>query len=111
MFFTSSHEWVDIQGKLAKVGITDFAKSELGKIVYIELPKLGQVINIGEPVCVLESTKAAIDVYAPLSGVIQKINQINLANQEIDWLFEIEISNVNQIELLLSDEQYRALLN
>jgi len=91
--------WMETQGKEATVGITDEAQKELGEVVHVELPKVGQVIEKGEEVCVLESTKAAIDVYSPVSGRVEAINDellstpslINRFAQSSGWLYKVEI--------------------
>lgn len=106
MRYTDSHEWVSLDGKIGTVGITDYAQKELGEIVYIDLPKEGQVVKRGDVVCVLESTKAAVDVYAPLSGKIIQINQelkqkLPVSQGAIEWLFKIECSQLNEWDDLL----------
>src|SRR5579862_7182249 len=74
MKFTHSHEWIRIDGKIGTVGITDHAKSELGEIVHVELPKVERSVKAGDEVCILESTKAAADIYSPVSGKIVAVN-------------------------------------
>ncbi len=114
MRFTESHEWVQLEGKIATVGITDHAQKELGEIVYIELPQIGQSVKAGQEVCVLESTKAAADVYAPISGKIVEVNselkshpgQINQSAESKSWLFKIEVSNSKEFDHLLTKQQY-----
>lgn len=117
MHYTSSHEWVTVQGPLATIGVTDYAQKELGEIVYIDLPKEGQIIAKGDVVCILESTKAAVDVYAPLSGKVTKVNallreQPSFVNQEAEklgWLFQIEWSALDEFDSLLDFSSYREL--
>jgi glycine cleavage system H protein len=116
MRYTDSHEWVTLQGKLAKVGISEYAQQELGDIVFIELPKVGQVVAAGEEVCVLESTKAAADVYAPVSGKVHAVNEVAKKdpseinrNAEALWLFEIELSNPKEFDRLLTPAEYRKI--
>ena len=97
--FTSTHEWIEVEGVSATVGITDHAQKELGEIVFVELPKIGQTVHKGEEVCVLESTKAAADVYSPASGRVTAINDkvvqdpslINRAAESAGWLYKLEI--------------------
>jgi glycine cleavage system H protein len=116
-YFTESHEWIQIKGKVGTVGITHHAQNELGEIVFIELPKVGQHVKAGQEVCVLESTKAASDVYSPVSGKIIAVNdklretpsQINQAAETTAWLFEIEISHPKEIDHLLSEQRYKGL--
>ena len=114
MRYTESHEWISLQGKVGTIGITDYAQKELGEIVYIELPKVGQKIKAGEEICVLESTKAAADVYAPVSGKVVEVNEslrkspssLNQAAESDGWLFRIELSNLGEWNQLLTQAQY-----
>ena len=115
MRFTESHEWVSQDGS---VGITTHARKELGEIVYVELPKVGQVVEAGEEVAVVESTKAAVDICAPVSGEIIEVNEklasdaslINKDPQETGWLFKLKISKTEQVKELLDHVQYLALI-
>ena len=115
--FTDSHEWIQVSANKGTVGITDYAQNELGEIVYVELPKLGQNVKAGEEVCVLESTKAAADIYAPVSGKIIAVNErivespslLNRAAETTAWLFQIELANPRELDHLLSEKQYRDL--
>lgn len=116
--FTESHEWIEIKGQIGTVGITDYAQRELGDIVYIELPAVGKKVKKGDEVCVLESTKAAADVYAPVSGTIAAVNDtlalapgsINQSAETKAWLFQIELSHPKEAESLLSLAEYQALI-
>jgi glycine cleavage system H protein len=118
MKYTSSHEWIKIDNDIGTVGITEFAQKELGEVVYVELPMIGKQVKLGEEVAVLESTKAAADIYAPVSGEIIEINQrlhdfsekINSSPEESGWLFKVKMTNKNEIEELLSKEQYMQLI-
>lgn len=117
--YTKDHEWAEVNGQRVKVGITDFAQSELGEIVFIDLPKVGKEIKKGETFCVVESTKAASDVYSPLSGKIVEINSnlssnstlINSAPHAEGWMAVIEINNPNELKELLSAEAYQNFLS
>ena len=103
--YTKDHEWVQVEGTTATVGITEFAQSELGEIVFCELPAVGKSVKQGESVCVLESTKAASDVYAPISGNVSAVNtaladdptKINSASYGAGWL--VKLSGINAAEL------------
>lgn len=114
MKYTESHEWLDLKGDEGVMGITSHAQKELGEIVSIELPKVGAKVEKGEPICVLESTKAAVDVYAPISGEIIEINpllqeSINLLNEDAEnegWLCKIRVFKENELDHLLSKEEY-----
>ncbi len=116
--FTESHEWIEIQGHVGTVGITDYAQRELGDIVYIELHAVGTKVKKGAEVCVLESTKAAADVYAPVSGKIVAVNDglvmapgsINQSAETKAWLFQIELSHPKEAEALLSLAEYQSLI-
>lgn len=118
MRFTNSHEWVHLLDDTATVGITDFARNEYGEIVYIEFPKIGHIVKAGEQICVVESTKAAADIYSPLSGEIVEINKIlqekvdliNTSAHNDGWLYKIKLTTPQEYEKLLTDEQYKDLV-
>lgn len=114
--YTESHEWIEAQEGSATVGVTDYAQKELGDVVYVELPKVGKQVKAGEAVCVLESTKAAADVYSPASGKIVEVNSqlqteaelVNRAAEKEGWLFKIELSQPNELDQLLDAQTYQA---
>ena len=118
MRFTQSHEWIRVENGIGTVGITDHAQKELGTVVYVELPPVGKKVKAGEEVAVLESTKAAADIYSPVSGEIIEINQklgdfihqINSSAEKEGWLFRIRLFDVNETEKLLSKEEYLGLV-
>lgn len=113
--FMPSHEWVRVEDDIATVGITDFAQTLLGELVYVELPDVGDVIDQGEDCAVVESVKAASDVYCPLSGEILEINEALADEPELvnddpygnGWLFKIQVDDLNQLEELLTPEEYQ----
>ncbi len=115
MKFTQSHEWIRIEGNVGTIGITDHAKAELGEIVHVELPKVGSVVKAGDEICVLESTKAAADIYSPVSGKILSVQEnlrastkeINQDPESTGWIFQIELSKISELESLLTKEQYQ----
>jgi len=120
MKFTDSHEWILLSDDgHGVVGITRHAQSELGNVVYIELPAVGREVKIGEEIAVLESTKAAADIYSPVSGVITEINQalatasesINHSPESDGWLYKIRLTNFAERDILLSREEYMRLTN
>lgn len=120
MRYTETHEWVEIdEERHAIVGITDYAQRELGDVVYVELPQVGKEVAKGDEVAVLESTKAASDIYTPLSGKIIAVNEalaespelINSAAESEGWIFKLAPSNRAEMEELLTPEQYNAGLN
>ncbi len=119
MKFTSTHEWVDIDEKgIAFVGISEHARSELGEIVYVQLPAIGTKVKAGEEICVLESTKAAADIYAPVSGTIVEVNHflqescsfLNESPEEKGWLFKILLDDPTEASRLMDACEYEELL-
>lgn len=112
MWYTVTHEWVTKEGNHARIGVTDFAQRELGDIVYVELPTVGKAVKKGDVSVVLESTKAAADVYAPLSGTILSVNEelkqapekINLSAEEQGWLFTMSIDHQEELNTLLQEK-------
>jgi glycine cleavage system H protein len=121
MKYTDTHEWIALDQKegIATVGITDYAQKELGDVVYIEFPKVGNNISMGEEVIILESTKAAIDLYSPVSGSIVAINdqlretpeKINLSPTKEGWLYKIRITNPSEYEGLMDEASYQQLIS
>lgn len=114
MKFTDSHEWITPDGT---VGITQFAQKELGEIVYVQLPAIGKKLEAGKEAAILESTKAAADIYAPASGTVIAVNealrdQPQLLNQDPEkagWLFRLELSHPSELDQLLDRESYAEL--
>jgi len=120
MKYTDSHEWIELENEnLAIVGVSQFAQKELGDIVFIELPIIGKQVNAGQEVAVLESTKAAADVYSPVSGIIMHVNEalvqspelVNHSPEEKGWLFKIQLSNPAELDLLMDLTAYQGMLN
>jgi len=112
--YTEDHEWTQIEGDIATIGITDFAQSSLGEIVFIEVPEAGSQIKKGESFGVVESIKSVSDLYAPLSGeVIEANNALEDAPEGCNedpygsWFIKIRISDSSETESLMSDEQYK----
>lgn len=118
MKYTESHEWVDIQGSIATVGVTTHAQKELGDIVFVELPIMGKTVKSGEAIAVLESTKAAADVYTPVSGTVVEINLllkdqpelINTSPEKEGWIYKIELQDIAEMESLLGESEYELLI-
>jgi len=116
--FTSDHEWVLIDNEAATVGITRFAEEKLGDLVFVQLPKLGTALNAGGAAAVVESVKAASDVYAPIDGEVIEVNQqvvddptlVNSDPTGKGWLFKVRISDQSQLAKLLDEPAYRALI-
>jgi glycine cleavage system H protein len=100
------NEWIKIEKNIITVGISSYAAKEIGEILFIELPKVGRKVKKGEEVCILESNKAAFDVYAPISGKIVEVNEklkknlkdLNKYPESKGWLFKIESSNLKELE-------------
>lgn len=120
MKFTDSHEWIEMEtDRIARMGITSYAQKELGDIVYVELPQVGKTVNAKQEVAVLESTKAAADIYSPVTGTIIEVNaklgkQPELVNQspELDgWICKIRIEETAELDLLMNLTDYQAMLN
>ena len=105
MRYTETHEWIDVHGNIAIVGLSEKAQKELGEIVYLDLPKVGDHVKKDDTICVLESTKAAVDLYSPISGKVVKINeelkkdpeQINTASEKDKWLYQLEIEDLDEL--------------
>lgn len=116
--YTKSHEWVRVNGDVATIGMTDHAQSELGDITYLELPDLGGQVSGGEPFGVVESVKAASDIYAPLDGEVVERNEeaiaapdvVNSSPYESAWLIKVRVSDAAQVESLLTPDQYDELV-
>jgi glycine cleavage system H protein len=116
--FSPTHEWIDASQPVASVGISQHAQSQLGDIVYLDLPKVGRVVKAREPVAVIESVKAASDIYAPVDGEIVEVNQsaaddTTLVNSDpygAGWLFKIKVADAAQPAALLDEAAYQATL-
>jgi glycine cleavage system H protein len=116
--YTEQHEWIDPDGSPHRAGITDFAQSELSDIVYVELPEVGKEVSQGDACAVVESTKAASDVYAPVSGKIAEVNsdlesKPELINQDPfgeGWIFAIETGDDSETEKLMDADAYQTKL-
>jgi glycine cleavage system H protein len=116
--FTKDHEWVSIEGDVATVGITDHAQSALGDVVFVEVPDVGRKVAQHEAVAVVESVKAASDVFAPLSGEVVASNaaiagQPGLVNEDAQgkaWFFKLKISNTAELDGLLDQSAYDAFV-
>ena len=116
--FTKTHEWVKVDGDIATIGITDYAQSELGDITYVELPAVGSTLNRSDSLGVIESVKAASDIYSPISGEIVEDNEtvegspeiVNSSPYEDAWLVRIKISDQSELDELLDAADYQKLL-
>lgn len=114
-YFTDEHEWIDVDGDVATVGITDYAQSQLGDIVFVELPAVGTAIEAGKDAAVVESVKAASDVYAPITGEVTEVNPaleedpalVNSAPEGDGWFFRMTIGDSGQLEGLMDAAAYK----
>ncbi len=113
--YTREHEWVAVQGKVGTIGITQYAQSELGDIVFVELPKIGTQVVAGERFATVESVKAVSELYAPTSGEVIEVNAALSESPETlnqdpyteGWIVKISIANPDEIGALLSADDYR----
>jgi glycine cleavage system H protein len=118
LHYTKEHEWVKVEGDRGRVGITHFAQSQLGDVVFVELPKVGRSLRQMETFGVVESIKAVSDLYCPLTGEVLEINstleskpeQINAAPYGQGWMIVIKIANPKELGNLMTAEKYRAYL-
>jgi glycine cleavage system H protein len=116
--YSREHEWVRVDGDVARVGITDFAQDSLGDVVFVQLPDRGLEVVAGASVSEIESTKSVSDIYAPVSGVIRDVNdaladepeRVNRDPYGDGWIFEIELSDPAEVDRLLDAAAYRALV-
>ncbi len=113
--YSKDHEWISIENEIATIGITDHAQESLGDIVFIELPKVGRLINAGDQVGVVESVKAASDLYAPISGEIIEVNNeltnspqlINSDPENSGWYMKIKLNDVEELKKLMNYDEYK----
>lgn len=117
-FFSEQHEWVEIEGDTATVGISSYAAEQLGDVVFVELPSIGKTVAQFKEAAVVESVKAASDVYAPLSGTVAAVNEalsdepgkVNEDAQGAGWFFKIKLSNPAETSKLMDEAAYQAFL-
>lgn len=118
-YFTDEHEWIDVDGDIATVGITDYAQGQLGDIVFVELPAVGTAVAKGKDAAVVESVKAASDVYAPIDGEVTETNGaleedpalVNTAPEGEGWFFKMTIADAGQLEGLMDEPAYKAFID
>lgn len=111
--YSKDHEWVKVEGNRAIIGITDYAQDSLGDIVFIDLPEVGRTVRAGDAVAVVESVKAASDVYSPVSGTVIKVNTSLEASPELinqdpyeNWILVLEMSDPGELGSLMDAEGY-----
>jgi glycine cleavage system H protein len=119
VYFTRDHEWVRIEGDAAYVGITDYAQAQLGDVVYVELPEVGRTFSKGDEAAVVESVKAASDVYAPVSGLVIGVNSklpdapatINDSAEGDGWFMKLTLTEPQELQGLLDEAAYKAFID
>lgn len=116
--YTKEHEWIDIDGDIGTVGITDHAQEQLGELVYVEVPEVGATLEQGDEACVVESVKAASEVYSPCSGEIVEVNEdladapttVNDHAEGDGWLFKIKLSDMTELDEFMDEAEYKEFL-
>ena len=115
-YFTEEHEWIDVEGDTATVGITAYAQDQLGDIVFVELPDVGSQVATGKDAAVVESVKAASDVYAPITGEVTEANDaldedpalVNSSPEESGWFFKLTIADKGELDGLMDADAYKS---
>jgi len=118
LYYSKEHEWVRVEDDIAVIGITDYAQSELGDMVFIELPQVGRKVKAMEAAATIEAVKAVADVYSPVSGEIIEVNEalkndpspINSDPYGEGWIFKVKMENPDELKDLLSPDDYRKLI-
>ena len=113
--YSKDHEWISIENEIAIIGITDYAQESLGDIVFVELPKVGRLVNTGDQVGVVESVKAASDLFSPISGEIIEVNNelikspqlINNDPENSGWYMKIKLNNIDESKKLMNFDEYK----
>jgi glycine cleavage system H protein len=116
--YTEDHEWVSVEGDIATIGISDFAQEQLGDVVFVELPEVGAEVSAGDQVAVVESVKAASEVYSPLTGEIVEVNEaivedpagVNGDAEGEGWFFKIKLSDSSELADLMDTKAYAAFI-
>lgn len=116
--FSDEHVWVRVEGNTGVVGITDYAQDTLGDVVFVELPDIGKPLDARSVAGVVESVKAAADVYAPVSGVVTEVNEalradpslVNTSPQDAGWLYKVQLVEPAELEALMDENTYRSSL-
>ena len=118
MRFTKDHEWVELEGDIATIGITAYAAEQLGDVVFVEVPEVGKTVAAGDNLAVVESVKAASDVYAPISGVVTEANgaladepeTVNAVPEAGGWFAKVKVANPAEVEALMDRAAYETYL-
>ncbi len=115
-YFTQDHEWIEVDGNTGTVGITDYAQGQLGDITYVDLPQVGAAVKKGDAPCVVDSVKAASDVYAPVSGTVTDVNEalgdqpelVNTDPETGGWLFRVTLADAGELDGMMDRAAYDA---
>jgi glycine cleavage system H protein len=118
MRFTKDHEWVEVAGDVATIGVTAYAAEQLGDVVFVELPEVGKAMKVGDNLAVVESVKAASDVYAPIGGEVVAVNDVltsepetvNAEPEAAGWFAKLKLSDPGAVDALMDRDQYEAFL-
>lgn len=118
-YFTKDHEWIKVDGQDGTVGITDYAQKQLGDIVYVELPDMGKVLALEAEAAVVESVKAASEVYSPVGGTVTKVNQqlidhpalVNESPEEQGWFYQMTLTDAGQLDELMDRAAYESYVS
>lgn len=118
LYFSKDHEWISVEGDAATVGITDYAQAQLGDIVFVEVPPAGTAVDKGKEAAVVESVKAASDVYAPVSGTVTEGNAaleadpslVNTSPEADGWFFKLTLSDPAELDGLMDEDAYKAFV-
>ena len=118
MRFTKDHEWVEADGDVVTIGVTAYAAEQLGDVVFVELPDVGKTVKAGDPLAVVESVKAASDVYAPVSGQVVEVNAglpdtpetVNAAPEAAGWFAKVKLANPAEVDTLMDRHAYEQYL-
>jgi len=118
-YFTDEHEWIDVDGDTATVGITDYAQGQLGDIVFVELPSMGANLEQGDEAAVVESVKAASDVFAPIDGKVIETNEdleedpalVNTDPEDGGWFFRMKVGDTSQLDGLMDEASYKSFVD
>lgn len=116
--YTSDHEYIRVENEIGTVGISDYAQDKLGDIVFVELPEVGKTLSKGQEAAVVESVKAASEVYAPVSGEVVEVNEAITANPELvnedpegnAWFLKLRVGNPRELDMLMTPEAYKDYL-
>ena len=119
IYYTDEHEWLSVEGDVATVGITNHAQEQLGDLVFVDLPDVGTELEQGDDGVVVESVKAASDVYAPASGTVVEVNEklnedaalVNAGAEGDGWLYKLKLRDASQLDELLDADGYQALIS